>query len=70
MGRFVNPDNSAFQVALNSDIYVDIVNDKSFFLLSLAAPIFAACKRRFTLQKWCASPGGAIVNGNYFCRLL
>ena len=23
MGRFVNPDNSAFQVALNSDIYVD-----------------------------------------------
>lgn len=23
MGRFVNPDNSAFQVILNSDIYVD-----------------------------------------------
>ena len=23
MGRFVNPDNSAFQVALNSQIYVD-----------------------------------------------
>lgn len=23
MERFVNPDNSAFQVALNSDIYVD-----------------------------------------------
>ena len=23
MGRFVNPDNSAFQVALNSKIYVD-----------------------------------------------
>ena len=23
MGRFVNPDNSAFQVALNSPIYVD-----------------------------------------------
>lgn len=23
MGRFVNPDNSAFQVALNSDIYID-----------------------------------------------
>ena len=23
MGRFVNPDNSAFQVALNSEIYVD-----------------------------------------------
>ena len=23
MGRFVNPDNSAFQVALNSRIYVD-----------------------------------------------
>ena len=22
MGRFVNPDNSAFQVALNSEIYV------------------------------------------------
>lgn len=26
MGRFVNPDNSAFQVALNSDIYVDKTN--------------------------------------------
>ena len=23
MGRFVNPNNSAFQVALNSQIYVD-----------------------------------------------
>ena len=23
MGRFVNPENSAFQVALNSEIYVD-----------------------------------------------
>ena len=23
MGRFVNPDNSAFQVTLNSKIYVD-----------------------------------------------
>ena len=23
MGRFVNPDNSAFQAALNSRIYVD-----------------------------------------------
>ena len=23
MGRFVNPDNSAFQVALNSEIYID-----------------------------------------------
>ena len=23
MGRFVNPDNSAFQVAINSKIYVD-----------------------------------------------
>lgn len=23
MGRFVNPDNSAFQKALNSEIYVD-----------------------------------------------
>ena len=23
MGRFVNPDNSAFRVALNSDIYID-----------------------------------------------
>ena len=23
VGRFVNPDNSAFQVALNSEIYVD-----------------------------------------------
>ena len=23
MGRFVNPDNSAFQVALNSKIYMD-----------------------------------------------
>lgn len=52
------------------DLITIIVNDKSFFLLSLAAPIFAACKRRFTLQKSCASPGGAIVNGNYFCRLL
>ena len=26
MGRFVNPDNSAFQVALNSKIYVTIIN--------------------------------------------
>ena len=23
MGKFVNPDNNAFQVALNSEIYVD-----------------------------------------------
>ncbi len=23
MGRFVNPDNSAFQVALNAEIYLD-----------------------------------------------
>lgn len=23
MGRFVNPDNSAFQVALDSEIYID-----------------------------------------------
>lgn len=23
MGRFVNPDNSAFQTALNSEIYID-----------------------------------------------
>ena len=23
MGRFVNPDNRAFQVALNSEIYID-----------------------------------------------
>ena len=26
MGRFVNPDNSAFQVALNSRIYVEYTN--------------------------------------------
>ena len=26
MGRYVNPDNSAFQVALNSEIYVDKTN--------------------------------------------
>ena len=24
MGRFVNPDNSAFQVALNSKIHIDV----------------------------------------------
>lgn len=24
MGRFVNPDNSAFQVVLNSKIYIDV----------------------------------------------
>lgn len=27
MGRFVNPDNSAFQAALNSRIYVDKAED-------------------------------------------
>ena len=77
MKNFIPEKKENRSINENIDILCDvleeeiiIVNDKSFFLLSLVAPIFAACKRRFTLQKSCASPGGAIVNGNYFCRLL
>ena len=36
MGRFVNPDNSAFQVALNSRIYVDktgLISTQTVFLI-------------------------------------
>ena len=33
MGRFVNPDNSAFQVALNSEIYIDKIGQKFIVII-------------------------------------
>ena len=50
MGRFVNPDNSAFQVALNSDIYVDktyMIEEINKVLDTINAYICNSRPRRF-----------------------
>lgn len=50
MGRFVNPDNSAFQTALNSEIYVDKTGLLAYtnkVLGSLQAYICNSRPRRF-----------------------
>ena len=50
MGRFVNPDNSAFQVALNSKIYVDktgMIGYTNKVLGTLQAYICNSRPRRF-----------------------
>lgn len=41
MGMFVNPDNSAFQVALNSEIYIDksgLINYTNKVFISTICP--------------------------------
>ena len=50
MGMFVNPDNSAFQVALNSEIYVDktgLIKYTNKVLNKLQGYICNSCPRRF-----------------------
>jgi len=50
MGRFVNPDNSAFQIALNSKIYVDktgMIGYTNKVLGTLQAYICNSRPRRF-----------------------
>ena len=50
MGMFVNPDNSAFQVALNSEIYVDktgLIKYTNKVLNTLQGYICNSCPRRF-----------------------
>lgn len=50
MGRFVNPDNSAFQVALNSEIYIDktgLINYTNHVLNTTQAFICNSRPRRF-----------------------
>ena len=50
MGRFVNPDNSAFQVALNSRIYVDktgLINFTNSVLDTMDGYICNSRPRRF-----------------------
>ena len=50
MGRFVNPDNSAFQVALNSEIYVDktgLIDDINKVLNTMQGYICNSRPRRF-----------------------
>lgn len=50
MGRFVNPDHSAFQVALNSEIYVDktgLLNYTNRVLDTLDGYICNSRPRRF-----------------------
>ena len=53
MGRFVNPDNSAFQVALNSKIYMDKTGPGD-----LVSPIRLICWQPITakaaIQKRCS----------------
>ena len=48
MGMFVNPDNSAFQVALNSEIYIDksgLINYTNKVLNTLQGYIAIASKK-------------------------
>ena len=50
MGRFVNPDNSAFQVALNSEIYVDktgLLSSTNKVLATIQGYICNSRPRRF-----------------------
>lgn len=50
MGRFVNPDNSAFQVALNSEIYVDktgLIDDINKILNTMQGYVCNSRPRRF-----------------------
>ena len=50
MGMFVNPDNSAFQVALNSEIYIDksgLINYTNKVLNTLQGYICNSRPRRF-----------------------
>ena len=65
MGMFVNPDNSAFQVALNSEIYVDktgIIKYTNRVLNTLQGYICNSRPRRFgqlitagvAIQKQCS----------------
>ena len=50
MGRFVNPDNSAFQVTLNSEIYVDktgLIDNTNKVLNTMQGYICNSRPRRF-----------------------
>ncbi len=63
MGRFVNPDNSAFQVALNSEIYVDKTGllEYTNHVLGYAGRIYL---QQPSTQVW------KIICGKYACCLL
>ena len=59
MGRFVNPDNSAFQVALNAEIYLDKtgliayanrVLDTPDAYICNSRPMQRICSRRITAE--------------------
>lgn len=63
MGRFVNPDNSAFQVALNSEIYVDKTGLLEYTNHVLDTPEGYICNSR-PQQVW------KILCGKYACCLL
>ena len=59
MGRFVNPDNSAFQVALNSKIYMDKTHISAIAAPGdLVSPIRLICWQPITakaaIQKRCS----------------
>ena len=63
MGRFLNPDNSAFQITLNSKIYVDktgLLDSTNQAIDTDAAFICNSCPRRF----------GKSVNANMRSTLL
>ena len=50
MGRFVNPDNSAFQDVLNSKVYVDQVSNRRNSSPTLEVGVFLLEKDKFDLQ--------------------
>lgn len=63
MGMFVNPDNSAFQVALNSEIYVDktgMLEYTNKVINTLQGYICNSRPRRF----------GKFCHGKYACSIL
>ena len=65
MGRFVNPDNSAFQVALNSEIYVDKTGLLSYtnkVLDTMQGYICNSRPRRFG-NHCCKYAGGLLQQG-------
>lgn len=49
---------------------VVIGNDKAIFVLPVSCAGFALLKQHISYANSCASPGGAIANGKFICRLL
>ena len=51
MGRFVNPDNSAFQDVLNSKVYVDQVSNRCNSSPTLEVGVFLLEKDKFRTRE-------------------